>query len=85
MDKFTQGIRIVDGGNAIEGFFRNDAEYAYAIKTATYSRTDDGARTKLGEGKRVADETMWNPARKAADKLASKLADAYIKEQNKVK
>ena len=85
VDKFTQGIRIVDGGSAIEGFFRNNAQYAYAIKTATYSRTDDGAKTKLGEGKRVADETMWFPAEKAADKLAAKLADAYIKEQRKVK
>ena len=85
VDKFTQGIRIVDGGKAIEGFFRNNAEYAYAIKAASYSKTDDGAKTILGEGAGVADETMWKPAQKAADKLVKDLADAYIKEQNKVK
>lgn len=85
VDKFTQGIRIVDGGKAIEAFFRNDAEYAYAIKAATYSRTDTGTKTTIKEGKRVADATMWEPAKKASDKLVRKLADAYIQEQKKVK
>jgi len=83
VDKFTDGIRIIQGGKAIEGFFRNDAPYAYAIKSASYSKRDNGSASTVAEGKRVADETMWKPAKKNVNKLVKKLADAYVKDQKK--
>ena len=51
IDKFTNGIRIVQGGKAIEGFFRNGAEYAYAIKPASYSKRENGSPSTVPEGK----------------------------------
>jgi hypothetical protein len=85
IDKFSQGIRIVDGGKAIEGFFRNDATYAYAIKVASYSKKDDGTSPNVAEGKRIAIEAMWKPAKAGVPKLIKRLSDAYVKEQKKVK
>lgn len=83
VDKFTNGIRIVDGGKAIEGFFRNDSPYAYAIKPASYSKRENGSPSTVAEGKSLADETMWKPAKKNVNKLVKKLADAYIADQKK--
>lgn len=83
VDKFTDGIRIIQGGKAIEGFFRNDAPYAYAIKSASYSKRDNGSASTVAEGKSVAEETMWKPAKKNVNKLVKKLADAYVKDQKK--
>ena len=83
VDKFTDGIRIIQGGKAIEGFFRNDAPYAYAIKAASYSKRGNGSASTVAEGKSVADETMWKPAKKNVNKLVKKLADAYVKDQKK--
>lgn len=83
VDKFTNGIRIVQGGKAIEGFFRNDAPYAYAIKPASYSKRENGSASTVEEGKNLAEETMWKPAKKNVDKLVKKLADAFIADQKK--
>ena len=83
VDKFTDGIRIIEGGKAIEGFFRNTAPYAYAIKAASYSKRDNGTASTVSDGKSVAEETMWKPAKKNVNKLVKKLADAYIKDQKK--
>ena len=83
IDKFSSGIRILQGGKAIEGFFRNGAPYAYAIKPADYSRRANGSPSSVQEGKRLADETMWKPAKKNVNKLVQKLADAYIADQKK--
>ena len=76
IDKFTQGIRIVQGGRAIEGFFRNQAPYAYAIKVADYSKTQEGSKPKTPVGMRLAEETMWKPSRAGVPKLIKKLTDA---------
>jgi|14BtaG_2_1085337.scaffolds.fasta_scaffold02414_12 hypothetical protein len=83
VDKFSNGIRIVNGGKAIEGFFRNDAKYAYAIKPASYSKRENGSRSTVAEGKSLADETMWKPAKKDVNKLVKKMADAFIADQKK--
>tara|TARA_Y100000004_G_scaffold161242_1_gene189199 strand:+ start:134 stop:628 length:495 start_codon:yes stop_codon:yes gene_type:complete len=83
VDKFTNGIRIVQGGKAIEGFFRNDAPYAFAIKPASYSKRDDGSASTVAEGKNLANETMWKPAKKNVNKLVKKMADAFIADQKK--
>ena len=78
VDKFTDGIRIIEGG-----FFRNTAPYAYAIKAASYSKRDNGSASTVSEGKSVAEETMWKPAKKNVNKLVKKLADTYVKDQKK--
>jgi hypothetical protein len=85
IDKFDKGIRIISGGNQIEGFFRNSAPYAYMIRAASYSKRDDGSKSTVPEGRRVAESTMWFPAATAIDKVLAQLADAYVKEQKKVK
>ncbi len=83
VDKFTNGIRIVQGGKAIEGFFRNDASYAFAIKPASYSKRANGSASTVAEGKNLALETMWKPAKKNTNKLVKKMADAFIADQKK--
>ena len=83
VDKFTNGIRIVQGGKAIEGFFRNNAQYAFAIKPASYSKRENGSPSTVEEGKLLANETMWKPAKKNVNKLIKKLADAFIADQKK--
>jgi len=83
IDKFTNGIRIVQGGKAIEGFFRNGAQYAYAIKPASYSKRENGSPSTVPEGESLAEETMWKPAKKNVNKLVKKLADAFIADQKK--
>jgi hypothetical protein len=85
IDKFETGIRIISGGNQIEGFFSNVAPYAYKIRAASYSKREDGSDSTVPEGKLVAQRTMWFPAASSVDKLVSKLADAFIKEQKKVR
>ena len=85
IDKFESGIRIIESGKAIEGYFRNSAPYAYMIEAAEYSKRDNGSPSTVPTGKKVADVTMWDPAKQGVDKLVKKLADAYIMEQKKVK
>lgn len=85
IDKFETGIRILRGGTQIEAFFRNDAPYAYSMKAASYSVREDGSPSTVPEGKLVAQRTMWFPAAHSVDKVIKKLADAYVKEQKKVK
>jgi hypothetical protein len=85
VDKFSTGFRIVQGGKAVEAFFGNDAQYAWAIEAADYSKRDDGSPSTIPTGGRVAEVTMWKPARAGLPKLIEKLADAYVKEQKKVK
>ena len=83
VDKFYTGIRILNGGKQIEGFFGNDAPYAYMIEAAEYSKRKDGSPSSVSQGANVADETMWKPAKKKVNKLIAKLADAYIQDQKK--
>tara|TARA_B100000085_G_scaffold125524_1_gene114195 strand:+ start:1837 stop:2331 length:495 start_codon:yes stop_codon:yes gene_type:complete len=85
IDKFSSGIRIIQKGKAVEGFFRNTAPYAYNIKAADYSKRKNGSPSTVPAGKLVAEVTMWEPAKSNVDKIVKKLADAYIMEQKKVK
>lgn len=64
--KLKKGIRIE--GDEIVAFIENRAGYAWAIKAA---------RDSVGNvpyKKRVANELLWKPIRKSADKIAQKLA-----------
>ena len=70
-DKFSKGFRIVPPAT-IEGFIRNTAEYAYAIKAGSDSTTS------VEEGKRVVVELVFNPTDKAVERLVQKVADALI-------
>lgn len=85
IDKFESGFRILSGGKEVEAFFRNDAEYAYAIRAADYSKRDDGSPSIVPTGERIAEQTMWKPSKAGLPKLLKKLSKAYLKEQKKVK
>ena len=85
VDKFTKGFRLLDGGKTVEGFFRNDAPYAYAITVASYSKTDSGDKSIVRTGKLLAHELMWVQSKVGVPKLIKKLANAYIKEQKRIK
>ena len=83
IDKFYTGIRILSGGKEIEGFFGNNAPYAYMIIAADYSQRKNGSPSTVPAGENVAENTMWEPSRKKVNKLIKKLADAYIIDQKK--
>lgn len=83
IDKFYTGIRILNGGRQIEGFFGNSAPYAYMIEAADYSKRKNGSPSTVAIGENVSNETMWKPAKKNVNKLIKKLADAYIIDQKK--
>ena len=85
INKFDTGIRILQGGKEIEGFFRNMAPYAYMIKVADHSVKKNGSKTIVPVGKLLAEVSMWDAAKKDIDKVIKNLADAYIKDQRKVK
>lgn len=83
IDKFYTGIRILNGGKQIEGFFGNNAPYAYMIQAADYSKRKNGSPSTVPTGENVAENTMWKPAQKNMNNLIKKLADAYIIDQKK--
>ena len=84
INKFKTGIRVLRGGRAIEGFFRNDAPYAYMIEAADYSRRQNGQKSTVPTGQKVSIVTMWKPAEKNVKNLIKKLANAYIAENKRV-
>lgn len=84
IDKFDTGIRIIEGGRAIEGFFRNMAPYAYMIRVGEDSERKNGQKPRIAAGQLLAEVSMWDAAKKDINKLVDRLADAYIKEQKKV-
>lgn len=51
----------------------NSAPYAWAIKVG------ENSDTTLPFGKRIADELLWKPTKKLADKIAESLADEITK------
>ena len=84
-NKFDTGIRILQGGKEIEGFFANNAPYAYMIKVADHSVKKNGQKTIVPVGELLAEVAMWDAAKKDIDSVVKKLADAYITDQRKVK
>ena len=55
-------------GDAIKGYIRNNAEYAWAIRAGQYSFTD------VAVGKRVANELLFKPIVKASEEVIEALA-----------
>ena len=66
--KLRMGIRVNQKFELV-AFLANDAPYAWAIRVGANSDTD------MAFGTRIADELMWKPVRKLADKIAISLAD----------
>lgn len=56
----------------VDGSISNLAEYAWAIRAGAESKTS------VRPGKRVADELLYKPAKKAADRIAKKVANELI-------
>lgn len=56
----------------VTGSISNSAEYAWAIKAGATSDTS------VKKGKRIADELLYKPIKKASDKIAKKVADELM-------
>jgi len=59
--------------DSITAFVRNDAPYAWAIRTGRYSLNN------LAFGTRVSNELLWKPVKKAGTQLANDIADEMMK------
>ncbi len=66
--KLRMGIRVNQKFELV-AFLANDAPYAWAIKVGANSDTD------MAFGTRIADELMWKPVKKIANKIAKSMAD----------
>jgi len=72
------GIRIVPP-YTIEAFVENTAPYAWAIKVGETSQN-----TSIRQGKRLAAVTLWNPARKSAQKVVEAIAKETVKRMKRI-
>ena len=74
-NKLERGVSI--DGPDIVAFVRNNAPYAWAIRTGQYTLND------LAYGTRTCNELLWAPMRKAGDSLVDVLADDLINQAKK--
>ena len=74
-NKLERGI-LIDGEDIV-AFVRNTAPYAWAIKTGAYTLND------LPLGSRTANELLWQPMKRAGDKLIRVIARDMIREAKK--
>ena len=74
-NKLERGI-MVDGPDLV-AFVRNNAPYAWAIRTGQYTLND------LAYGTRTSNELLWKPMKKAGDELVDVLADDLINQAKK--
>lgn len=77
-DKHTTGIRIIPP-SSIEAFVANMAEYAWAI------RVGQDSKTSIPKGRKIADELLWKPAKKNADRIVLEIAKRTVRQLKKVK
>ena len=70
--KLSMGVRLSADGSVI-AYIENTAEYAWAI------RAGKDSETSVPFGKRVADELLWKPSKKSANRIAKSLADELFK------
>lgn len=73
----STGLRIIPP-YTIEAFVENTAEYAWAIKVGRESTSN------LREGKRLANEVLWSPAKKQSQNVVQKIADETVKKMRKL-
>lgn len=76
--KFERGFRITPGGG-FEAFLRNRAPYSWAIKFGVDSENNRGQDIIQPQGKRVSNELMVKPHKKAAKKVVEALADDLMR------
>lgn len=74
-NKLERGI-LIDGEDIV-AFVRNTAPYAWAIKTGAYTLND------LPLGSRTSNELLWQPMKKAGDRLVRIIARDMIKQAQK--
>jgi hypothetical protein len=70
--KLRMGVRVNEKFELV-AFLANDAPYAWAIRVGVNSDTN------MAYGTRIANELMWKPVRKLADKIAKSLGDEITK------
>lgn len=75
---FERGFRVLPGG-IFEAYLRNRAPYSWAIKFGVDSENNRGQDIIQPQGKRVANELMIKPQRKAANKVVKALADDLMR------
>ena len=76
--QFSTGFRILPP-STVQAFVENSAPYAWAI------RSGRGSKTSVREGRRVADELLWKPAKENAKKITVEIAKKTIRRLKKVK
>jgi len=75
---FERGFRILADGS-FEAYLSNRAPYSWAIKFGVDSENNRGQDIIQPQGKRVANELMIKPQRKAANKVVKALADDLMR------
>ena len=74
-NKLERGI-MIDGEDLV-AFVRNTSPYAWAIRTGRYTLND------LAYNTRTSNELLWQPMKKAGDRLVDVLADDLINQAKK--
>jgi len=75
---FERGFRITANGD-FEAYLVNRAPYSWAIKFGVDSENNRGQDIIQPQGKRVAQELMIKPQKKASRKIVKALADDLIR------
>jgi hypothetical protein len=77
VNDFDRGITITS--DSVYAYVRNTAQYAWAIKSGANSVNRDKTPLIIPLGRRIAQEVLWSPARKEADRVAEALANDFAK------
>ena len=77
-DRFTTGFRILPP-STVQAFVENSAPYAWAI------RSGRGSKTPVTEGRRVAEELLWKPAKKNVKRITVEIAKRTVRRLKRVK
>lgn len=73
-DQFQTGLRFIPPGTIV-AFVANNAPYAWAIRAGE----DGKSTTNVKPKQRIAEELLWKPAQKDADKIIKTIAQKSIK------
>ena len=77
VNDFERGITVTS--DSVFAYVRNNAQYAWAIKSGLNSVNRNKEPLIIPLGRRIAQEVLWSPARKEADRVAEALADDFAK------
>jgi hypothetical protein len=76
--KFERGFRILSDGS-FEAYLSNRAAYSWAIMFGVESENNQGKHIIQPQGKRVSNELMIKPQKKATNKIVQALADDLMR------